>query len=89
MHDPNLARRVAIGAGGELWPLVDRLALLAERTREAARRLESTTAQEWQSLAAQRFRRQLAGEAHAVRQAAIGLDEARRALAAHCAAVSG
>jgi hypothetical protein len=89
MHDPILTQRAAAGDGGGLWPLVDRLAQLAEQTRQIARRLESTTTQEWQSVAAQRFRHQLAGEALSVRRATAGLDEARRALASHCTAVSG
>ena len=89
MHDPIPGWKGAADAGAGLWLLTGRLADLADRTRDTARRLESTTAQEWQSVAAERFRHQLAGEALAVRRAAAGLDEARLALAAHCAAVSG
>ena len=88
MHDPVTARGVTQPPDGSLRLLVTRLAHLAQEVRSIASQLESTTSADWQSLAAERFRRQLARDAHAVRQAATRLDEAQHAMAAHCAAAS-
>jgi len=89
MHDPVPGPARSAQPDGSLQLLAIRLAQLADDVRITARQLESTTSGEWQSLAAQRFRHQLAREAASVRQVAVGLDEAQHTLAVHCAAVSG
>ena len=88
MHDPVAAHAVPQPPDGSLRLLVVTLARLAQEVRSIALQLDSTTSADWQSLAAERFRRQLARDAHAVRQAATQLDEAQHAMAAHCAAAS-